>query len=296
MSTFGKTERYISNLFHEKSSFNFQGTNYNVLKSGKPNPSKGECKTDIYVLAISEKNIEKEFKISFKQGNADFLENKIKLERANEILGSNAQEVIEKATNSIKEKFEDDYLIYFQKYGRTAAKCLKMGWKFEFVNKTSGLKSGLMPLDNRQKIDIYAGTNLPKNKKNSRVNGEIIENSGIANYILTTSEYNKSLQYYIDNIIRIEEYAIEQDIYFACKALNYRVAENKQDGDRPLAVYVDWNIRDEKITADLVYEQPLSIKGNTIGDNISRILNYFKISKNNFDDLKNHIVPNLKYI
>lgn len=36
-------------------------------------------------------------------------------------------------------------------------------------------------------MDVYSGTNLAANKKNASVNGKIIENSGIANYILITN-------------------------------------------------------------------------------------------------------------
>lgn len=46
---------------------------------------------------------QKEFKISVKQNNADFLENKISLDRAIEILGSDAQSIIERSIAKNKE-------------------------------------------------------------------------------------------------------------------------------------------------------------------------------------------------
>lgn len=294
MVQFGISERYILSLFPINTIFQFKDINYRVLLAGKPCPSRGECKTDIYVLTETDTKERDEFKISFKQTNANFLENKIKLERAIEILGVNAQEIIKKATESIKETFETDYLVYFKKYKRTKAKCIKLGWKFEFLNVRSGEKSGTIPLTLKQKIDIYAGTNLPENKKNAFVRGEIISNSGVANYIIETDQYNKPLNYYLNKMVDIEDYACEQNIYFACKALNYRVAENKWDGNRPLAVYVDWKLINNEIYANIVFDNPLSVKGDQVGTNVKEILNKLEVRSENFDNLKQYLDKNIR--
>ena len=97
MSNFGKTERKIKDLFLSEKKFTYEQANYSVLKCDKPTSSKGECKTDVYVLAQDDLGNQKEFKISVKQNNADFLENKISLDRAIEILGSDAQSIIERS-------------------------------------------------------------------------------------------------------------------------------------------------------------------------------------------------------
>lgn len=112
MSKFGDTKRKIKDLFLQVKNFSYECREYTVLKCGKPVVSKGECKTDIYVLAQDEIGCQKEFKISIKQNDADFLENKISLNRAIEILGNDAQAIIEKSINKIKKSFEDDYLVY----------------------------------------------------------------------------------------------------------------------------------------------------------------------------------------
>ncbi len=294
MAKHGINERYLKNLFPIGSKFQFAGINYTVLDSGKPCPPNGECKTDIYVLAETDTKQQKEFKISFKQNDADFLENKIKLERAIEILGKDAQEIIKAATMSIKKSFEDDYMVYFRSHKRTDAKCLKMGWKFEFLNKAGGEKSGKIPLTKKQKIDIYAGTNLPIEKRDSYVNGKVIKDSGIANYIIEADRYDMSLDYYLKKMVEIEPFAEKQEIYFACKALNYRCEKEKWDGDRPLAVYVDWKILNDKLVCELVFDNPLSIKGNAIGENISNVLKQLKITKSNFNNLKSLLDGNVK--
>lgn len=295
MANFGETERTIKKLFAENKEFEYEGINYTVLKCGKPAPPKGECKTDVYVLAQDDKGSQKEFKISVKQDDADFLENKISLDRAIEILGEGAQSIIENSITKIKKAFEEDYLVYFNSYKRTESLCLKMGWKFEFINKLGGEKCGVIELTDQQKIDIYAGTNLNSSKKNCSVNGEIISNSGVANFIINVDTPNKTLDYYLKKMQPIEDFAKRQKIYFVCKALNYRSSKDKWDGDRPLAVYVNWTLdENNKLKGELVFEKPLSIKGNVIGENIRKILSTLKINNNNFKDLKNHLHKDVK--
>lgn len=51
-----------------------------------------------------------------------------------------------------------------------------MGWKFELLNKPGGELSGIMDLSREQIIDVHAGTNLPDDKRNAMVNGEITQN------------------------------------------------------------------------------------------------------------------------
>lgn len=297
MSKFGDTERKIKDLFLQVKNFSYECREYTVLKCGKPVVSKGECKTDIYVLAQDETGCQKEFKISIKQNDADFLENKISLNRAIEILGNDAQAIIEKSINKIKKSFEDDYLVYFNSYKKTEALCLKMGWKFEFINKIGGEKSGIIDLTEQQKIDIYAGTNLSSDKKNSSVNGQTIVNSGVANYIITVDAEDHNLDYYLAKMQPIEDFAKSQKIYFACKALNYRVNKNKWDGDRPLSVYVDWFLdKDGKLQGKLNFEKPLSVKGHFIGTNIKKLLTVLGIDKNNFNELKKYLHKEVRRI
>ncbi|SEF81442.1 hypothetical protein [Parabacteroides chinchillae] len=297
MSKFGDTERKIKDLFLQAKNFSYECREYAVLKCGKPVVSKGECKTDIYVLAQDEIGCQKEFKISIKQNDADFLENKISLNRAVEILGNDAQTIIEKSIAKIKKSFEDDYLVYFNPYKRTEALCLKIGWKFEFINKIGGERSGIIDLTEQQKIDIYAGTNLSSDKKNSSVNGQTIVNSGVANYIITVDAEDQNLDYYLAKMQPIENFAKVQKIYFACKALNYRVNKNKWDGDRPLSVYVDWSLdENRKLQGKLNFEKPLSVKGNIIGTNIKKILTTLGIDKNNFNELKTYLHDNVRRI
>lgn len=296
MSKHGGTERFIINLFESEGKFTFEDKNYNIITIGKPRPKKGECKTDVYILASDlNTNLTREIKISIKQNDADFLENKISLERATEIFGDETKEILIKSIKSVEKSFFDDFLVYFKKYKRTEEKCIKIGWKFELINKHGGERSGEIKLTNSQKIDVYSGSNLNSDKKDAIVSGNKINDSGIANYILEVSDTEHSLDYYLKNIISIEDFAVKQQIYFACKAINYRSQHDKWDGNRPLSVYINWCLVDGVLKAEFVMDKPLEKKADEVGKNIRNILNTLKIKSNNFDDLKNYLHETIIY-
>lgn len=282
MGDFGEAERRILSFMAEGTRFEFKGEEYAVKISGKPTCHKGEPKTDVYVLAESSHD-EAEIKISYKKENADFIENKMSAERANQLLGDDWADIIEQSTTAIRDCFEERMLIYKNKFKHTEKGAITLGWKFELLNKNSGELSGKMLLTEDQVIDVYAGGKLSEDKRNAMVNGEVIENCGVANYILM-SEDVYSAQDVIDKMIPIKEYVIAHpDIYFACKALNYRTFEGKWDGDRPLSVQVDWNIENNKLVSELVYDKPLTVKGNEAAN---RLLSYMKeLNIKNTDDI-----------
>lgn len=293
---FSKTESEITKLFKADESFMYNDLNYTILNSGKPNPSKGECKTDTYVSTVDQNGIKGEFKISIKQTNADFLENKINIERAIQIFGENASSIIKQSTESIEQRFRDDYLVLFKKHKKTESQTLKIGWKFELLNKKSGEKSAEIKLDKEQIVDIYAGTNLDENKRNSMINGIEIKNSGIANFILFVDNYNnQTLQEIVNLIIPIKDYCKDKKIYFACKAINYRLEKDKWDGNRPLSVFVEWSEIDNNITSEIIFNKPLETKANEIGNNIRKILESKNIKSDNFDSLE-ILLKNTKYL
>ena len=227
-----------------------------------------------------------------KQQNADFLENKMSHERAVEIFGAKADEVIMQATNSIKENFQKTPIIYFVRKGRTDAKSITLGWKFEFVNKTGGNLSSSMQLTTQQIVDVYSGTSLPDDKKNAIVNGEEVIDSGIADFILVVDQdKNMTIEDFEKGLMTIEKFVETEKptIYFACKALNYRAEKGKWDGDRPLSVYVDWHIENSKLVGELRFDEPLHHKGNEIGNRVQNLLLELGINSDNFLRLKDVI-------
>lgn len=282
MGDFGDAERRILALMAIGTQFVYKDKDYKVVVSGKPTCQKGEPKTDIYILAKSVSD-EVEIKISYKKENADFIENKMGSERAEQLFGDCWQDVIEQSTTAIKDKFEERILIYKNGLRRTEKGSITIGWKFELLNKSGGDLSGRMILTDKQVIDVYAGSNLSDDKRNASVNGNVIENSGVANYILMDESVNTA-QEVIDKMIPIEEYVImHPQIYFACKALNYRTFARKWDGNRPLSVQVEWSEVDKKLVPRIVYDKPLMVGGNEMA---GRLIDYMKkLNINTTDDI-----------
>lgn len=276
---FGKSERHILNLLRSGLQFTYNGQNFTILDSDKPTCSNGEPKTDVYVSAETDRHHREEFKISFKQNNADFLENKTNSQRAEQLFGVKWAEVISNATTALKHEFSSRPLIYKSKYRKTEAGSITLGWKFELLRVPSGKLSGNMNLSRDQLLDVYAGTNISSEKTNAIVNGNVTKNSGIANYILIEDSPIHTTQQVFDTLIPITEYITQNpNIYFACKALNYRTYPQKYDGKRPLAVYVDWTIIDEKLYSHLSFNQPLLYTGADAYQKLSSALNYLGIS------------------
>lgn len=270
MVDFGDAERNIQNYFSIGAEVVFADERYTVNKIGKPTCQEGEPKTDIYILLVNGNN-EQEIKISFKKDNADFLENKIKAERAEQLFGTDWQSVIESSTAQMKDKFLAKPLIYKTKFKRTEKGAITLGWKFELMNKQSGELSERIRLNSRQIYDVYAGANLADDKKHATVNDEVIAHSGVANYMLIGSDVN-SAQDVINKMITIEQYAQDNpDIYFACKALNYRTfkkVKEPYDGDRPLAVQIKWTVENDKLTPNLIFHKPLNCNGKAVAQQL----------------------------
>lgn len=294
---FSDSEKNIVAKFPINGRVEYENKKYRILKSFKPSPASGECKTDFYLLlqSTNDKKI-KELKISIKQSNADFLENKISLERAVQIFGSNASKIIRESILQIKSEFEKENLVFFDKQGRTEAKTLKIGWKFELLNRKSGFKSANMKLNEKQLIDIYSGTNLHIDKKNSYVNGEIVKDSGVASHILIVKTNSKlTSNELLKKLIPIQEFVKNKEVYFACKAINYRVTKDKWDGNRPLGVFVDWKENKNEITANLIFDKPLTTRANIVGSKIREILQSNDISVENFEELEPLLANDIKY-
>ena len=282
MGDFGDAERRILAFMSVGTEFVFEDKEYKVILSGKPTCQKGEPKTDIYILAESVTD-KVEIKISYKKENADFIENKMGSERAEQLFGDVWPEVIEQSTTAIRDRFAERMLIYKNKAGRVEKGSITIGWKFELLNKSGGDLSGKMILTDDQVVDVYAGSNLSDDKRNATVNGKVIENSGIANYILM-DERVASAQKVIDKMIPIKDYVMmHPEIYFACKALNYRTFAKKWDGNRPLSVQVEWSEIDNKLVPRIVFDKPLMVGGNEVAE---RLINYMKkLNIENTDDI-----------
>ena len=271
--TFGEAERAVKHLFACGRKFRFRNQNLVVEFAEKPTCAEGEPKCDIFVRCKDDKSKVVDLKISYKKNNADFLENKIKAERAAEIFGINWAAIISGATKSIRHEFEDRTLVYKRSESRTEAGAITLGWKFEFVNRKSGELSGIIPLSLEEKCDIFSGRNLSSDKRDAYIQGVVVRNSGVADLVLIADPIN-DLQKMVNELVDVQEFAAESEVYFACKALNYRTLHNppKWDGDRPLAVQVDWNVCEGMLTPSFDFEHPLVRKGNEMGEKLMKAM------------------------
>ncbi len=296
MTHFGDAERQIASLLTQGSTFTYNETLYTIQCSGKPTCSSGEPKTDIYVLVNDQQGNREEFKISYKKENADFLENKITAIRAQQIWDSDWTYLTSKRISLIRNKFDSRPLIFKSSFKKTSKGAFTLGWKFEVMNVQSGNLSNPLNVGRLHLLEIYAGNKLNNDKKNALVNGKTVENSGVANYILIKDSL-ASTQEVIDNLIPISTYIAQNpNVYFACKALNYRSLQvpPKWDGDRPLAVYVDWSIVDNRLSPTLKFDEPLITKGNEVAEKLRFCLNQLGI--NNTNDINPGNVSSMSYV
>lgn len=292
---FGEAERYIKSLFSVNKVIQSRNKTYRIIESGKPTTPQGEPKTDIYVL-FSDGTKNHELKISVKKDNADFLENKTSAERAEQIFGPNWMNIVINSTLQLKDSFDSKPLIYKTSQGKTEAGAITLGWKFELLNKKSGQLSEQILLSKEQLYGIYAGINLPPQKKDAYVNGKIIKNSGVANTILF-GDLSKfvNAESVINSLQSIVPYIDSHpNIYFACKALNYRTFRQKYDGDRPLSVFVNWGIVDGKLNPTLVFNRPLITRGNQVANKLTDAL--YQLGINNTNDINKSNVSSLSYV
>jgi len=68
------------------------------------------------------------------------------------------------------------------------------------------------------------------------------------------------------------------------------VNANKWDGDRPLSAYCNWSLNIEnKLEAEIIFDRPLQVKGNEVGNNIRNLLDKLNINSENFTSIKSKL-------
>jgi hypothetical protein len=276
---FSLAESFLRDKFLSIANFHFNGIDHELLLCGKPSPSTGECKTDIYISAknsITQEIIE--IKISLKLDNYEFLENKISEETAKIIFGQNDyKDIIIGASKTIKDRFLKKVIIKTSDQIPSLITKIPLGWKIELFHKTKRSLNAELKLSLNQKIDILAGTNRPELLKNSSLDGKTILNSGVANYILVLPSdpnkfINKEMKYFLDKLEPIVKFAEKTDINAGFTCLNYFPKDDKWDGDRPLAVWINWAKDLESLKGELILDQPFARNGNAAAEAIKKIL------------------------
>lgn len=267
MPNYIQLEYKVLDLFRQGYQFQYEGESFKVLKSDKPTPQgKGECKTDCYILLENMRTgVQKEIKISCKLPNNEFQENKITFSRAEEILGPKFQSILRKSSESIKDKFEEKIIKSYGPLGRIKDGHLTLGWKPEIASKHRTLSSELIISDQELKDYIYKGLNQTEEKKNSLVNGNIINGSGVAEYILISNiEDLVEAADVLKRMKLIDLYPFGKH-YLIFTANNYRIQPNKTDGNRWLAVRIEWGANDNKdgLEYEIRYDDPLGLQNRS---------------------------------
>lgn len=257
-------ESKVLSFFPIGSHFNWNNNIYTVLVSGKPKVAtgKGEPKTDCYIKAINQNNQEEiELKISCKlKDSNEFQENKISASRAEEILGPNWRSIIINTSTKIKNLFENHPNLNNPKgTSRNKLGHIILGWKLEIANKPRSLSAKLTLSDQDIRDYIYKGTNLEDRKRNAKVNNQVIENSGIANYILITESKDiKNKDDVLNQIETIDNHQIKEH-YLIFTSNGYMIKRNTTDGNRFLAVRVEWqaDLQSNELIPNIKYNSPL---------------------------------------
>lgn len=254
---YSDTEKHVLNQFPEGSVFQWNNKNWEVIDSDKPRVQRGggEGKTDVYIMLESEDGEEKEIKISIKKNNADFLENKLSAKRMQQLYGDTWSTDIQEDVDALAEKIRKS-----QDINPVQEDKITLGYRLDFTNKNSRYLSSDRQIPNAVKKEILSGAGLDENKRDSVVNGDVIVNSGIANYMLLgNAEDFNSPQDVMDNIISIDDYVDEGNVpmYLIAAAVNYRQG-GKYESARPLAIRFNHTVDSNgKIQSEIVTNNPL---------------------------------------
>ncbi|CDX64492.1 Putative uncharacterized protein [Leuconostoc citreum] len=259
---YGELEHKVISLFSTGTKFNWKNESYTVVLSDKPRAKRGEPKTDVYILAskVTDSKQYIEFKISCKLlGKNEFQENKITAERAKQIWGENWSDILTNSFEEISDKFHNTKVYFPVGSGRTKETQFTNGWKVEIASKARELSRPLNLTSQEIRNYIYKGTTLDISKKNALVDGKVIINSGVAEYMLVINPASiNSTSDVLKSIILIDEYEIVPH-YIIFTANNFRVLENKSDGNRPLGVQVLWSadLAHNKMIYSIDFSHPL---------------------------------------
>ncbi|GMG64760.1 hypothetical protein TEHAL1_22350 [Tetragenococcus halophilus] len=258
---YARLENKVLSLFIENEVIKYKDKEFLILSSGKPRARKGgEPKTDCYIKLQNTYSKEiLEYKISCKlKSSNEFQENKVKAERAKEILGPNWEDIISSNSQKIDHIFKSLSLNNPNGLKRNKNGHIVLGWKLEIATKPRTLSSKLNLSEEKIKDYIYKGINQEEEKRDSFINKIKIKNSGIANYILITeiNDINKA-EDVLDKAILINEYEIKPH-YLIFTANTYNIQKNKTDGNRPLAVRIEWELTDSKLYPNIKYNSPLT--------------------------------------
>lgn len=263
MSNYSGLEQHVINAFNNCENLVWKGKTYSEIRAFKPTTSSGECRTDTYVSLMDSGREVEAIKISIKKNDAEFMANKLTAQDAESLLGLDWSAILKNSINSIRNEFLNKEVFYLKSKGGKTDIYFTLGWKLEIANKPRRLSAPLA-LSKKEIADkIFRGTGQPDYRKNAFINGHLVLNSGIADYLLEGSTNSfRDAQSILNSLQDLSNYT-PGDIYLIFTANNYRIKANKADGPRTLAVCLAWEVEGSKIKPRFIFDEPLVYKGET---------------------------------
>ena len=103
--------------------------------------------------------------------------------------------------------------------------------------------------------------------------------------LLANLQTLKTAEDVLKNLLIFEKSMLNMlpDIFFSCKALNYRSLLTDRpilkriEGNRSLAVYINWEIVNNKLYPKLIFDNPLEVKGTEVLEYLLKTLKLLNI-------------------
>ena len=287
-----ENEVNIIKIFKNRPVFYYRGSLYRLLKCGKPRVQrgKGEPKTDVYVKYLVDEKEFIEIKISLKQTDYNFLENKLNLERFEVIVGKGngtkmAEELVKSILNQDLEGFMNDVKLEYNAIrhpGEMPCVRCTTGYRLDITNKPNGKRSFPLNLSLKEKMEVFTGATLEERKRDAVVDGTIIKNSGIANVMLEMDvNGNETPQEILDACRSLSEASFYDDfeLYATLKAVNYY--SNGKYETRPLIVSVEYSYHVLTKTREprFIIKNPLVTKSSQVVKKLKPLLEQYILNK-----------------
>ena len=177
-------EQKVRDVINKEGRFEWNEEQFDVEFCGKPVASSGEPKTDTFVRAINKKTTETvDIKISTKKSNFGYLQNHPLKLKLYEFYGPECKEILTKMQKKVFGKFPNLQPINFG--GEPG---FTLGWRNEYLQENTRSLGMRLTQDIANKV--WWGEGSPKEYLDATVNGNVIENSGMPDWILVRDGQN----------------------------------------------------------------------------------------------------------
>ena len=223
-----RDEQGVRDVIKKDGKFIWNGEEYKVIFCDKPTlgGGLGEPKTDTFVRAVNEKtNEEKDFKISTKKTNFAYLQNHPKKRKLFELFEPGCREFMTGMQKKVFKKFPGISPVIFE--GEEKEKGITLGWRNEYLQESTRPLGIRLAQDVANKV--WWGEGSPKEYLDAKVNGKIIPNSGMPDWILVKDAKDiKTANDVFSDLKDIKEFAKTHKLVDSTyQAHNYRMHRKK---------------------------------------------------------------------